>query len=1178
MCSGVKYEEEKSIPLTTIKDCVVHTNSMDIGDIFVEPGIIISQKNGTITGRRHNSRPHYVRCPAVVVFSFQSEFPLQNFIIDQRRLFALDHTGKAHVYHFSGSTPEMHDIEHPSGWCIVPNTRMMVTWDILTLRVYDPDTSQERSVILKSHQARITTAAANDQGVVVTGDSQGYVCIWYVASWKCFHKLNTGTEAIDQLVVSKTSVAIRTKHFVYQYDIQTGKRIFDAEITARSIVYNNRGLVVARQDFVELYIDNDSKIAFDGSVARLVPSVHSRCWCIQDRKLSYIELSAAIEKWPVECLHWIRNPEFPFEHTWPTSRYMDVLALSVDEWLPKVNEWLPPRQWFRHDTLRTSIWKWTARNNISLAVRWLFLPPHKLKLWYDMCIQEAEELTVSFEFSEHVMDILEHIYKRAEIHSTPILKWCWFHNGKRKMRPILMRLVEHSLSLLDIIAKEPASSVAILCFHTTTMKLLMDNGHSATFLRLLCAFHRRNPPTNETRKIFQFLARHIFTNIEATNCDIPLPDTGKWVSKKRFLPTDVGRYVKTVDASLTGFVTTVIHRKEGQTVMWTPTTRSTPIELQEEAHIWSVYFEDEPHTLLECALTLLNTEKWSGINNIVDFKWFESEMGAFISEDKLICIFEKSMRIKRAIWNETGASIETSSQTIIHESEGLPISTETVEWSYIEDSTYDLTPLKIKLCSIASKKRLQLDTDYSTELLKCCVHLPIVEEHNWEMVVPVTTAASDMKTFIVGLENGTIYEFEDWSNFSYPTRSFMMHKTQILSLHIFEDRLLSLSEDTLCIWCLKSATLLFTKTTELQFVTAIPYVAMQFWVVEYGDYCTATIWDLEDEIPVKKIVLPGGKHFLSAYHIQDMSVLVSTTKAILWSEDQVEHVYDINISGVITCISPTEDGIAGGTSTGNIFMLRFDTKQIHEWSSDVVVTAMAPLKHTKSVVAGDAAGNLSIWNTLEAKFELTVPISSSPIEHIYVDSIFAFVIHDRHIKLVTIVRDRAGLAWQCIYNIMTWSYPWKRKVILNPASFVKPAVKECLKQRKHIAVTMDIIEECTEDYANRSKWCDENTVELLLDMPNGLPKKILKRLISFKGPRIDCPICGDDETKDTISFLTVCHHRFHTGCIAEHIRKTPEYHQEMQYEYALSVELKCPTCRAPFVSEDVKLDNILNGY
>lgn len=1167
LCTGVKYEEEKSIPTVTLKDCVINTNTIDLGDIFVEPGIIITQKNGTITGRRPNN---------FVAFSFKSDLTLQNFIVDGRRLFALDAAGKAHVYYFNGTTPEIHDIHrHPSGWCIVPNTRMMVTWNILTLRVYDPDTTQD--IFLKSHQSRVTAGVAG-KSVVVTGDNQGFVCIWYVSSWKCFHKIKTGSEAIEQLVISDTMVAIRTRNSVYQYDIETGKQIFSTEAMARSIGYNNRGLIVAHRDFIEFIVDDESRVAFDAVVSRIVPSVHSRCWCIQDKTLSYIELTTAIEKWPDECIKWIRNPKFPFEHTWPTSRHMDVLALSVEEWLPKVTSWQPPRQWFRHDTLRTAIWSWAARNNITLAVQWLFLTANKLKPWYEMCIREAEDIVTSFEFSEHVMHILEHIYKRTTIHSEPILKWCWFHHGKLKMRPIIMRLVENEFSFMDIIAEEPATDTAMLCFHTSTFKMMMESGYVATFLRLLNAFHTRYLPTDETRKIYQYIVRHLFTVIDDSNCDIPLPDTGKWVPKKRFLPTDVGKYIKTKHSS--GFVENVIYREEGQTVMWIPTTRRAPIELKEEAHVWSVYFESEPHTLMECALHILNVEKWSGIAQVIPFRWFESEIGAFISEDTLISIFDKSMRIQKAMWDESGASIQTTSNTIIHESEGLPVETESPEWSYLEDSTYDLTPLKIKLCSIASKKRVYLNIEYSTELLSSCLAAPIVEQHSWEMQVPVTAATSDLKTFIVGLRNGKIYEFEHMSNFSYPMRSFLAHETPILSLNIFEDRLLSLSEEILCIWSLKNGNNLFTKTTELQYCTAVPYVAMQFWVIEYGEYCIATIWDLEDEIPVKKVVLPEGKHFLSAYHVQNMSVLVSTTQAILWSEDQVEHVYDINISGVITCISPTENGIIGGTSTGNIFMLHFDTKEIHEWSSlkSIVITAMVPLKNTKSIIAGDSNGNLTIWDTTESQFELAVPISSSPIEHIYVENIFAFIVHARHIKLVTIMQERAGLSCKCIYNIMTWSYPWKNKVLLNTIDIVKPAVKECMKQRKHLSIAVDIIEECTEDYANRKDWCDEDTVELLLDIPAEASKLILKRLVTFKGPRIDCPICGDPETKDSVSFLKTCHHRFHTGCIAEHIRKTPEYHQEMQYEYALSVELKCPTCRAPFVSEDVKLDNILNGH
>jgi len=60
--------------------------------------------------------------------------------------------------------------------------------------------------------------------------------------------------------------------------------------------------------------------------------------------------------------------------------------------------------------------------------------------------------------------------------------------------------------------------------------------------------------------------------------------------------------------------------------------------------------------------------------------------------------------------------------------------------------------------------------------------------------------------------------------------------------------------------------------------------------------------------------------------------------------------------------------------------------------------------------------------------------------------------------------------------------------------------------------------------------------------------------------------------------LKPCQHRFHLGCIRELIRKTPEYHHEMQQEYALHVTLKCPTCREPFVATDVCEDRFLNQH
>ena len=44
------------------------------------------------------------------------------------------------------------------------------------------------------------------------------------------------------------------------------------------------------------------------------------------------------------------------------------------------------------------------------------------------------------------------------------------------------------------------------------------------------------------------------------------------------------------------------------------------------------------------------------------------------------------------------------------------------------------------------------------------------------------------------------------------------------------------------------------------------------------------------------------------------------------------------------------------------------------------------------------------------------------------------------------------------------------------------------------------------------------------------------------------------------------------------IRKVPEYHHEMQEEYALHYNLMCPVCREPFTENDVAEDIFLNQH
>ena len=1159
----VRYAEEETVPVTTLKDCLQYQTQMDIGDRFVAPGILVAQKNGLVSGTRPSG---------ATVFSFNTDTTLEKFIVDKNRLFALDRAGKAHIFHWNGTTPEVHDLHrHPVGWCVVPKTRMMVTWNVLALRVTDPDSNGD--LFLKGHHARVTTVAAAS-AVVASGDASGYLCIWYVASWKRFHNIHTGTDAIEQVVLTDDHVAVRTRTYVYQYDVTTGKKVFDLEVAARAIEYTHRGLFVAHDGLLELFVKQESAVIFAHNVSQLVRSTYTRCWCVHDRHLAEVELNEALEQWPKACMRWIQQPTLPFAESIQSPRYMDVLALAAAEWLPRVDLWEPPRRWFRHAGLRQAIWKWAAKHNIGLAAQWLFLPATTLGPWFDLCRTELLLRTKSFEYAPHTVDILEHVYRRIRIKDASILKWCWFHHGKLRMRPVLLRLTETHDALLDIVASDTGSPTAILCFHPETVKAALESGHAPTFLRLLEAYHTRFAPSDNTRKIYQYLANVVFTTLDDDTCDVPMIDTGYWKPTQRFMPTDVGKYVKTKTGS--GFVTQVVHRPDGQSVQWVTRGRTRALDT-DSASLWTCYFDGAPHTMLECALTLLSADKWSCTDTSVPFRWFESQVGAFYSLGQRVRIFDNVMRITHALWDDTGASIETTTLMKVHESAQMPVMAVVAEWSYLADTTYDLTPLKLKVCTMIGKRRLQLAPSYARELFACCVAKSIVAEHQWDMRIPVTAATANLNTFIIGLKTGAIYEFDCVSSFNSPLRAFMHHETPILQLHTYGRRLLSVSDTTLCIWCLKHGVILFRSEAREQFMTAIPYVAMQYWVVERGEYLRATLWDIEDEIPLRQIRLPT-LDALDAFHIDSLSVIVSSSRIVLWSEEGVEHEFALDVDGKVTCLCATPNGVAGATSAATLFMVVLETQKKTQWASlgGIVTTAMAPLDGTDCLLLGDATGHLTLWNLQTHTFQMTTAVSSSAIEQIFVDSLFAFVVHADHIKLVSVVQERGSLACHGLRNMLTWSPAWKQRIHSHVDTCVKPVVTECLRQHKVLAVALDIIEDCCEEYGARARWCDDDIVEMLLDMPLQSSKTILKRLISFKGPRIDCPICGDDEAKDTVSYLATCHHRFHTRCIHEHIRKTPEYHEQMQYEYALAVELKCPTCRAPFEPRHVKRDAILD--
>lgn len=1157
---------EKSIPILVTKDCIIYDKKLETGDIFIEPGVIIQQKDGEINGFRPN---------AFKMFSFKCESILTHFTMDSNKLFGLDQECTAHIFYTNGTTPEMHQLKHKVlNWCVIPKTRIIISWNLLTMRAYNPDDNTNK--LLNEHRARITDgyAVAN---IFATGDSTGTLCIWYVAGFKCHHKIKTCSEAIVQIIIYASQVYVRTNSMIFCFDIQTGKKQFEITIVSNSIHHTNTGLFISSPGCLRVFRDTQQILKFKHNVTRFVTSTQTRFWSVHNRMIQELCLNRHILEWPVECINWIQNPTFPFHRTWPTNRYMDVFAMSVDEWMPKImDDWDPPRQWFRHIALRDAIWNWSVVHNIQLANKWMFLSKEKLSLWYMMCVDQLKVNVASYEYTSNTVALLSHTVSNIDIKEKEILDWCWFHHDKLKMKTILMQLSEHDddETLINIINKNKPSPDAILCVTTLSVRLWLLQGYLSVFIRMLRAYHNAYPygPTHETRKVFELIVSHLFSMLDSSRCNIPLQESGYWKLKERFMPSDKGKFIKTDSGE--GYITNVVPKEDGtREVTWKPLTIDVILK-ETNVKVWEYLHPEGPHTILDCALTMVND--WQKKESVIKFNWFTSEIGASLVESKLITVFDKSMRVLSASWDERGACIKTTTQMEIYEEENVLIEIESPAWSYIKDNKYNIAPLKLKICNNISMMTKPVSSKNIHDILNCCTYKTVIMEQIWSMENIITAMTSDFEYFIVGFKNGTIFEYENMSSFSKPMRYFHGHISKITSLDILDEYLVSMSDEKICVWCLKTGILYFSFESDVDFVSVVPINLSQIWVIEREDYITATLWDLELKTNTKKLTLPSDGHSFYAFNILNMPTLITDSDIIVWTNEDLKCKYNTNVSGNTTCVAPTSHGVCGGTSKGEIFLFNLKNKEMQMSTIASSISAIADIPSTDLIICGSHTGELTLFNTEQNNLDECVHISNEPILHIHVENMFVIVTYHSSVRLLSVVPERSSLSCHAIYSMMQWSPQWKMRLMQHVKQYIQPAAFFCLNRKKSMMVALDLIDMCTEEYADRTLWCAEEVCDLLLDMPLDVSRNIIKRLVSFQGPRIDCVICGDDEKKDTVSYLPACHHRFHTGCIAEHIRKTPEYHNEMQYEYALSVELKCPICRKKFKSEDVKLDNILN--
>ena len=885
-------------------------------------------------------------------------------------------------------------------------------------------------------------------------------------------------------------------------------------------------------------------------------------------------------EWPTEFLDWIQDPEFPFEKQWPNKTSMDILAHTANIWIPRTVYLDLPKQWFRHEPLREAIWDTVIDNDIDVSYNWLFLTPTLLHKWYQKNVTAMLNIVESNDYNHSAPIILNRIYQHINIESPRIQQWCWLHHDQIALKHINTYIIQQeSGTIFEFIATQPITSAAAAILTSAAVRTGLKKEYVAIFIRILRKYHECLPcgPTHHMKQIWNAIVSYIYYSLNAETMSLPLKESGTWVlfDKPRFC--HLGAFIQ--QQNICGYISNIEFQPELQ-ILWKPTDYNLEIPLtnKEPIYIWTYYHDDGPNTILECALTILSKDIWQTSATRKTFQWPTTEMDAIECEHISIRVFDEPMRIVSLEWDPGQSQIKTSTGLIINEHEHVDIESVTPLWSYYEDQLYHIIPIKLKLCSELGKTQhnhSKVSVEYAKELISTLQYKVLNKEHQHQTPQTVTAISKNIDTFFVGLITGEILEYDSVAN-CIPTRHFVKHTEPIKSILAFKTRLMTICQEEMNVWSLHSGHLIFGKQTNMHYVGSIQCGQMTAWVIEKDEKrALICLWDVIGEHILKTERVYTSEDIFTT----NTPAIVTNQKVISLKNDRQEYKFD-TLKGKITCVTETYNGICGGTTHGVVFMTNEIKGDIQQWESttSVGISAVTAMGNQPYVITGTDHGEIMIWNIDSEKTNIVsiTKFTAARIDHIFFDNMFATVIQRHVVNMVSIVINRCALTANAITKCMSWSEPWKRRIIKETTSLLRPCIETCILQNIGVIAAMDLLLESTEEYKDRMKWCNRNFINILLEVEPKMNKSIVTRLASFSGPKVECAICNDENNADRICYLKPCQHRFHTGCITELIERLPSYHHEMQQEYALHVTLKCPMCREPFAATDVCDDRFLN--
>lgn len=507
---------------------------------------------------------------------------------------------------------------------------------------------------------------------------------------------------------------------------------------------------------------------------------------------------------------------------------------------------------------------------------------------------------------------------------------------------------------------------------------------------------------------------------------------------------------------------------------------------------------------------------------------------------------------------------------------------------------YDISPqLRLKAENYIRELILEQDLPYipehyKPEIFSMLSPYTVSNIISHEMIADITCITISKKNIWLGTYSGNIIiiNIDNLFDSVKTMNEISSYHTEIINdLHARYGYVVSCSNDSVVqVWTDDTFKIISYHTAKWSSIKQSKLVSAQDVWFLVGD---GSVWNWNfktDMIPQRVSMNSNGLIVNWELSIYGKYCLINADKIKLIYTEYPYHIMESTRKIVTSICMLTQNSYLIGNKEGEVILYSMENNKRMEdkiWSeNEEAVSCLYKIPECVNwdIIIGCESG-LFVLKSLDEDFTLFEWRASNSIVSVcYKTPNIIILTADYSLYTMTYRDNQVETSSKCLC-ILSNNTSWKKFIRRpNKINFIQEIILHGVQHKKCLDDFYEVIDLCLKENDNCKEWCKKEILNVLnICVLEGKIKyqKLIDRLFCFSGKRFKCTLClgtSSSPKRFPISAINTCMHRFHTKCIEEHCKKTREWDNECQQNWALRCILKCPLCSEPFKKSNIVED------